>query len=554
MANSFSLLTPLALTISRYVSKSGHDSNDGTTKDTPLKSIPAGQVTQIGAGIYDDSETLTNATLIADGKVILKNKDFTYNTAAPIVLINLELIDCTLFLLTANSGVERGIINCKVKNSANIAVRTDGPVIRNNYAIISGGVYINCSFARDSRWAPYDSVIFIDSIIDINQYSKNFYADPDSVVYVWRAGVYFDNCNIEGVVSFHSALFTDGLVKTYVIQDQLTGTPQDNGYNAGVKWLTEANLTADGANFSVTGVDTKVATCINRNPLFNNPGIEDFTLQSGSPHIGRANDGISNIGGTEVAISIINTDNNGGSIEVLPSAQIDTSTPESYILSDGETEGFIDYIINIGNIPLTLAGIIEPNSLLEFDSDIVGGLIGNRNVPDSFPLTASYPTVLATTADGPDTSTLKINGHGLLVGAYVRVNGEDREITAIPDANTITVASAFRAIITSGTSVQASTETILSSLRPNRLTYLMRTSKSVTKPSQNSDWDNDVNPVYNQSGVFLVQEWFKKPVYVVDAPDVYGGGDTNRPTGLSENEIQATWLNIRVYLRNDYKS
>jgi hypothetical protein len=176
-----------------------------------------------------------------------------------------------------------------------------------------------------------------------------FFLNPDS----------FRNNNVQGLIVAQA--------HNFAIQDQFTGTPQDNGYPAGTMWLTEANLTGVGYTGTIAGWNAAVATCINRNPKFNDAAGEDFTLQSDSPHIRRAQNGIDNIGGTKIATSLVNTNHDGVNIIVDPSPEINTSNPNSFILHTGQTEGFIDYIINLNGV--FALDEIDLQAELLFDSD-----------------------------------------------------------------------------------------------------------------------------------------------------------------------------------------
>lgn len=551
MANNFKIIGD------SYISKSGHDSNDGLTPDTPVKDWKntLSGLTIFGAGEYNRNVAMysnsVNLRAQADGKVILRTL-----TNSPLIsgemgftFTGIEFIGFNGVTYSSHTTAVT-FINCTLKDWTRLSYMASGFT---RYPVIRGCKILNCNghfndlnttdfYLEDS--IIINTVLYPDSI-NINSSGafrlKNNYMDKDSSINLSFSNPgYFRNNNINGII------ILGGI--NYAIQDQFTGTPQDNGYGVGVQWLNEANLTANGYANTIVGWNTAVATCINRDPLFNNVAFEDFSLQAGSPHIGASTSGL-NIGNTEVAISIYNTGNS-----VTPSAEINSSNPNSFTVGAGFDEGYIDYIEKIGSTSLTL-GKIDPISSLEFNSDIAGGTTGNKNVPDSEPLSFEYPRKLTTTSLAADTLTLNVTGHDAVVGEFVRYAGQDREITAIT-ADTITVASAFRAAVGDAQVFQIGAKIRIGALNPNRITFMMRTSKEADRPTLDSQWDNDIDPVYNKAGTFLTQEWGQVPGYYIDTltNDVWGSGDSETPSGLSKNEISCRWVHVRVYIRNNYQS
>jgi hypothetical protein len=550
-----------------YVAKSpaGHNSNNATTPDTPRATLRISDTNThiIGAGVYANQSFSPGSNdyfrYTADGKVIFLN--ITLGAGGGPVL---NLIDCDNCSFTSVSSRGLTVQNGIYKNTA---VFHDGQT--GGGTTINKIVFIDCGEKTIGFTGSAGTLRNFNNCIIINCQNvtgtvsgqtngtfHNNYIDINSIITFVTQQSRIRNCNIQGQIRFPSSLFSDATQRFYAIQDQLTGTPQDNDYPAGVNWLTEAQLTADGYTGGVSGWNAMVNSCINRDPEFNNPEVNDFTLKANSPMIAMAVGGITNIGGTEVAISVINTDDNGDNTDVIPSAEIDTTVPLSYQLEDEEDEGFIDYIFKRTSDTITL-GIVRPLAELKFDSSQTPGTALNNNVPDSEPLTAEYPRKLTTTSAASDAVTLKVTAHDAVVGEFVRVAGEDREITDIPDADTITVGAAFRANVGSGVTFQIGTEEQLGALRPNRLTYLLRTSTNSTKPVVDADWDNGIDPIYEAEGLFLTQEWNTVPGYIIDNLDdnkVYGKGDSEAPTDIEASDMEGIWFNIRVYLRNDYAS
>jgi hypothetical protein len=540
-----------------YCCKSGHDSNNGTINN-PRKTPSQNNYLVIGAGDYSfdgavgttlANPSATESIVIGDGKVLLRRQSVGTNNlnggVAPTNIIfyrfNLASIQngtrtatgCKFYECTGGGGNtsatrKRVFEKCVLLNSTNFPTQGGGSVRIQNSILINNQTGL------------------IDEVF-------SSYIDTNSVIRVDQINITtFRNNNINGLLFFIGTSFSDSVGRFYAIQDQLTGTPQDNGYPSGVNWLTEAQLTADGYTGTITGWNAAVATCINRDPKFNNAAIEDFTLQADSPHIGRSTDG-GNIGGTNVAQSTLVNQDGVGTIEIVTSPEIDTSIPDSYKLLSGEIQGFIRIILRASTLPRP-ALRIDPIGLLEFNSSITGGSVGNRNVPDSEPLSADYPRKLTTTSLASNTTTLNVTGHDIVAGEFVRVAGEDREVLSVT-TDVITVDSAFRAAVASGVTFQVGTEIQLASLRPNRLTYQLRTSTEFNKPETEAEWDNGIDPIYGMAGEYLTQEWNTRPQYVIDVDDsVYGAGDANADPALPKSDHVGTWFDIKVWIRNDYGS
>lgn len=539
MAHNFKILDG-----TMYISKSGHDSNDGSI-ESPKRSfndtsVPGGVDLVVGAGHYIGGSVVgSNKTfrIRGDGKVILDSITWSESAYMPNTGLQLNTnIEFRNMNITARQTNIGGFI---AKNCAIRPYVSDIGLVKT--------ICIGCElFYISGEFVRLNQSILI-GIYGTTNTIKDSYVDKSTILTFLGGFAGLGNSNMRGVLKL---LMTDATYKSFTVQDQMVGTPQDNGYATDVYWLNEDNLTLLGYNGVIVGWDASVSGCMNREPLFNNEALEDYTLQGGSPHIGASSSG-GNIGGTELAFSVVNTDLSEN-LEIIPSPEIDTTNINSYTLKPGFTEGFIDYIQKIGSSPLTL-GKISPITLLNFNSDFDGGSLENNNVPDSEPYTSNYPRKLTTTTNATDAQTLMISGHNIQIGEFVRVNGEDREVISTT-TSTVRVNSIFRGIILAGTEVQVGSEIGLGALKPNRLTYQLRTSKKETKPTLLSDWDNDSDPLYNVGGKFLTQEWDEIPGFLIDTNTntLYGAGDSKAPRGLPLNEVACRWVNLRVYLRNNY--
>lgn len=531
MANNFRIIGD------RYYSKAGHDSNDGLTSDTPKKTFVAisGTTAVIGAGVYNSAITNTPITAIyGDGFVVF---DFLNS-------VTTQYLRAPLY----NVIVKNGILTTQTNSLKSNCTFSD---ITGSFNIGNGSVknkIINC----DCRFSSIStgnrlSSIFINTILTQNSsgsycYDSYFNFTSTLVLLSGVSPLVLRNCNIQGII------LLDGFY--YAIQDQLTGTPQDNGYDTGVEWLTEANLTSNGYTGTISGWDTAIATCINREPKFNDASKLDFTLQADSPHIGRASDGVSNIGGTEYAQANYAGIANPNSLLLQGDENIDSTTNvNDWVLDEASTQGYIRSIYKVSDTNEEL-GEINYIGNYSFDSDEEGGTSSNFNVPDSKPVTNEYPDYVQTTSDGADVYQIVIANHSYVAGQWIKVEGQYREIDSV-DTNTIYFTTAVRAIVLSGTDVQIGAFSSLADLNPNRLNYLMRTSTSDVNSgnwNDNATWDNNGLAT---AGEYLTQEWNNIPM--IDNLNGVGFGDDNYDSAFG-NAIQAKYIDMLIYLRDDYKS
>lgn len=534
-----------------YISKAGHDSNDGLTKDTPKKTVGSqltGKKAIIGSGYYyvsGDFLPQSNGNFIfGDGAVILDCNNTIIVTGA------ISIIDRVYYVTIQKASSlnirNTAFYNCVIIDIASLTFNVTTMEIVNsifiNVAAING---IN-RYADKSIFINFKGSFYVTSIAPgaIASLQNSYFDISSSITAIEGPGtkLFIKYCNIQGFIVI-------GGLK-YVIKDQFTGTPQDAGYASDVYWLTEANLTANGYTGTITGWDAAVATCINRDPKFNDASKLDFTLKADSPHIGRAFDGVSNIGGTAYAQSFYAGSSNPNLLLLQSSANIDTSNNNDWKLLPGEIEGTIRAIVKVANTTeaITKLPYIGNKS---FNSDGLGGSSTNFNVPDSKPVTSAYPDYRTTTGAASDLFRVVVAGHGYMAGVWLKVDGQYREVTSVT-ADELIFNDAVRGIVGASTPVQVGTLSALTSLNPNRLNYLMRSSLRDNVDSSNWDdpltWDNNG---LADSGQYLAQEWDNQPL--IDNLNNVGFGDDNFDPNFG-NPIQVKYIDIMIYLRNNYRS
>jgi len=558
----------------------GHDSNDGLTADTPKASLSA-----IGTSANDENALMSGDYLVdvytipsvtfpchlkADGKCIL-NLGGTGEISAILNHTDLHIKNGGIhanhkLLITniyENNNCHFDSINGTVPvNSAQFAVWKNRLCKMINSQILSPNVY-DFYYPGYHKCIIYggtgifqlrvleSSYVGLGIVIQIGGRAATVTISGDSNGTNGAAS--FSYNNIQGIIRFPSS----GGTQDYAIQDQYTGTPQDNGYSVGVKWLTEANLTTDGFPGTIAGWDAAVATCINRDPKFNDAAAGDFTIQADSPHIGAAHDG-TNIGGTDVALYVGVDENGINNTIVIVSSTIDASVPGSLKLNPGETEGYVRIIKKVSNTNVTFSKKVEIRAGYFFDTDYAGGDSKNSNVPDSQPQTLDYAMYTTTAAAGSTTSELIVPTGLLAVNDYVVVLGEIRQVTVVtPGApnDTITVGVAFRAIVGVGVEVTFGTESKIRALNPNRPTFEWRTSQLLTpNPATDSDWDNSLDPGYGLAGAYFHMQDGLAPELYTDGITYYGNGDANIPAGVTVHQMSGKWWEVKVWLRNNYSS
>lgn len=87
-------------------------------------------------------------------------------------------------------------------------------------------------------------------------------------------------------------------------------------------------------------------------------------------------------------------------------------------------------------------------------------------------------------------------------------------------------------------------------LKPNRLTYELRTSQSINMPTLESQWDNDSAALGTTPGQYYIQEWNTKPTIVTVAGVRYGNGNPESIGGVA-NGINVRWAQVKVRLTNN---
>lgn len=575
-----------------YFAKWGNNSNNGTTKDTPK--IYARQTTSTAAGgaasyimhfrrnvfvsghynfnnptigqAYTSSGNYRPDTFVGDGKVILENCILGHYTR----YINIEFRNCAFESYAPQDYQSFRVIidKCILKN-------------------VTGTVSWESSI---SAWICH---LFMDSILLDNSFTWSPLTTPAVAKYYcafWRTIIYnvstqrmsrLVDCYVGSGIDIEFAIpasepvpltvFNSNLSTTtiqigysniqgrillqgtyYAVQDQLTGTPQDNGYGVGTKWLNETELTNSGYTGVISGWNNVVSTLMNRDPKFVDAPNGVFDLKSDSPHINASSTG-GNIGPSITnVVSVFNVNDDGvGNKQVILSAEIDDTDPAEVFTTDPEgTVRFIDYIP--GSV-----GKLKLDSDLNFNSDFNGGTADNNNVPDAQPTQAGYASKALAVAAGTTTTYIVANADAPSIGNYVRTLGQLRTVTnvqtdvPIAGQTTVTLSSALLAATILNQIITFGVENDILLLSPNRLTYLMRASSndSGTPPTVEADWDN---LGFGTAEVYYVQEVGAVPGIIQVGGNYYGAGDVTRPAVGVFRGFRGCWIDVKIVLNNYY--
>lgn len=441
-----------------YVSKAGNDAWDGLTKDTPKATLnavmglisAASQTIIIGTGVYEEAinRLSQSTTLRADGNVRIRgngSNTFTFsggsNQFYDIIFENylsfssatISVARCIFMNIPSLNGIMNGVQNC---------------------------IYINCTLTTNSSLNVNYS-IFINSYVRASGCLNSY---------------------------FNSA-------STYRIT---TGVFASHNYNnimgamvnqAGTAY---ADLTAFRADTSTNNISYHVQS-FNAPPKFNNVYKYDFTLQYDSPHIIAANDGVSNIGGTnyarvsdmyvspewQIANGATYSTNNGSAITSNPANADIVYDGQDFVLATGCTRGYvIPAPVKVAANAQVLQGV-NLNGIGYYNKSANNGTLMNDNVPDA----DVYPA--ATTSPG-----------------------------------------------TAGAS-------------PDRLSYGLRFTDNDTMPGSDVDWINGYN---GQAGAFVLLEPFGKPL--MNSNGIGSGSALFDPA--SGVELSVIWVQPKITLTRLY--
>ncbi|MDT3405095.1 hypothetical protein [Mucilaginibacter terrae] len=364
--------------INYYISKAGNDANDGLTPDTPkltysgvraaIVALQSPTVVKIiiGTGTYEEGVSGTpniamGSTMVGDGNVVFKGtgaSTFSFNATQGITLNNLTLKDYGTISLNG------GLSDCVFYN------------ISNQLILALSSIATRCKFIsiiNQTAIFQYNYCLFIDvNLSGNNSFFTNSYFNSNSRITLQSlnqvTAANIDYNNIMGMVRVLS-----------------TGT-----------YKSLSTFKADNPGYFLNSFSAP--------PLFNNAAKLDFTLLPESLHLGAAQNGVDNIGGTLLATALATDTSSEWKPDNDAIISNSNNTPDlvfsgtDLVLAPGKVWGQITSapILAAAN-PVQIQSI-NYNGFLLFNKSTSGGSTSNNNVPDS----AVYAGNNSTGAGNPD--------------------------------------------------------------------------------------------------------------------------------------------------------
>jgi hypothetical protein len=490
------------LTGTYYVSVDGSDSNNGLTKDTPKRTVQAGlnlmttsnAVLIVGAGVYQ--ETITRIwtsgpnTIKADGKVVFEGNGSNF--------IYLSIGGTGGATLTVEGIEFRNYIGVEVPDTS------INPVFRNcifkcNTYLTGTPTHTDCIWLNanfyNSRSTGFQRCIFINSSIAQSGVS------PSGVIYANPCIYFVDSILVNSIIRITPTTinylicndFYNSTIIMNLVSVVTSGTIQDiygRYYNLAIATSTGTGTVGD-------------------------PYGRPYTSGAGFDYTNH-----------KIAYPAYNA----GSISADPQfnnieAQDFTLQASSPVLgkaSDSTNIGGTKYAIRHsakGDAFNTSAVSVTSLSFYGNDYQITSPATTGEVV--SAPILVSSPTPKV---------VQKITYQGLLSFNKLISGGTFGNIN-VPDAYTYT------------SSAQPPN---VAGANPDRLVYELRYSTQASQPTADAQWDNGG---YWTAGNYGVFEWNTKPS--IDTSYI-GNGDPTFNLAATPVYLNATWIQIKVKLRNNY--
>lgn len=204
-----------------------------------------------------------------------------------------------------------------------------------------------------------------------------------------------------------------------------------------------------------------------------------------------------------------------------------------------------------------LAKIVEPDSTLLRRSNangFIGGVkAGRKIVKDSLDSDVTITTSQINTLD-PSNWTIQAGNDEGYIFIILKISDNLVEIPVINFDGIL----AFRGALAGGSAgnnnVPDFFPTLYSpltqgALKPNRLTFGLRSSIRTEKPANESHWDNDNLALSTDVARYYIQEWGAKPQIGNVAGVTYGNANPQF-IGSTINSINARWIQVQIRLSN----
>jgi len=299
-----------------YVSKAGNDANDGLTPDTPKATFnaalnlvtAAGQIIVIGAGMYEEtiSKTMSFATTIRpDGEVKFRGSGtnlFTIGSSG--VIMNNITFENYLGVYTTSTSAFN---NCTFISCGTVGwFISSSTTLNYNYCkFINVGSITTNQNANAGTGINLNYCIVINCIAYIIGCNNSYFNSSSSIRYRNVNGGNMDYNNIMCPITILGTAYPD-------LASQVAAQPTFN------------------------------ANSFNQAPKFNNASKYDYTLQFDSPHLLKASDGLTNIGGTNYAVTSVFATGAEWSVNNSLSERVNIDqSGQDAIITNGQSSGYV---------------------------------------------------------------------------------------------------------------------------------------------------------------------------------------------------------------------
>lgn len=487
-----------------YVSKAGNDANAGTSPDAPKRTIQSaltaassGQSIIVGAGQYNENlsraaGSSTAIAIYADGDVVLKSSTNTKNTI---------VLDGQLSAAESVHWFNFTFVNYSIS----LLTATNGLSEALNPKIESCKL-INCEIIISATAYPaafnFFKSIFVNCIFNTTS-------------------------NTQGAITLNKNIFVNSIVQ------YRSGQFTDNYLDSSSRLLvvnTAAAASYNNIQGSIVCQFTSSATSGIIQDVYNRYYDLSLAGTSGSGTLvdpfWRANTigAPFNVDNQKVAYPTLNAvgsfsaDPKFNSVEDMDFT-LQANSPHLGKSSTGGNIGETNYgVIRTARIAFSGSDAsVEPSLIFQYNNYVISGSEVTGSVV-SAPMAVNHiiPKVIQ-----------KVTYNGLL--AFNKDTGSATgSNTNVPDFDTFTSAS------------------LNAAANPDRLVYYMRHTTGSSIPVSDANWDNGGLWTAGEYNIF---EWNTKPS--IDASGVGNGSGSFNPAS-AQTYIQATYVQMKVKLRNDY--
>ncbi len=488
------------LTGDYYVSKYGSDSNNGLTPDTPKRTVQAGlnlittnnKTLVIGAGTYRE---VISRNLSSLSGTIISGDGTVVMQGYEGVFFSLQAVNT---VTTINNIIFRGYSSILLATSSGTVASTIANFIN---CLITCPLKTFIPQQGFNTFNPsFDTTVFVDNLnYSVSGYSTSFSTITNSIIinsYFSTQTINNSYVNAASIVTIASSANYNniqGAIIRNAATTVTTGTYQDfNG-----KYY----------NLSIVGNNTSVDAGTVGNPFYRaDTSGRPFSFTNHRILYSTFN--VNSISADPLFNNILKQD-----------FTLQPNSPHLYRASDG--------INNIGGTQLATRVASTSASLSGGSASVTSLNLQSSDYVVTSPATSGFVVSAPILVNATPKVLKVINYNGLLAFNKDNSGGSVLNIN-VPDCLTYTAASAQNGA------------------NPDRLTYYMRWTTGASQPTVDADWNNGGLVT---AGNYSLFEWNTKPSLDYGG---LGNGEQNFNTGHTPTYINATYIQLKVVLRNDY--